>query len=296
MGTTGEALTGELMQDAPTVPALRVPDNWELALRVDPDRLLTRFRNIQRIVDEIMKEDIHYGIVPGTRERSLWQAGAETLCSAFLLGPEYEILSQILNDEEVTFTVRARIISIQTGAIIASGIGAASSKEEKYKWRRAVSEREFENTPQDRRRMKTWIDKSTGEIGESQQVRTNPFDQVNTIFKMAAKRALVSGTRTGLAISHLFHKEGEEPERKAKGGGKMTAKQEAAINKLRHAKKVDDGEYLDLINRVVGHDDMDQFSKADASGVIKALGELPDPGKDTESGSKGSEADGEKGK
>ena len=84
------------------------------------------------------------------------------------------------------------------------GIGEASSDEEKYKWRRAVNDAEFNTTPASRRREKH----GRGYDGKPDytipQVRTNPADQANTVLKMAKKRSYTDLALTATAASEVF--------------------------------------------------------------------------------------------
>jgi hypothetical protein len=95
-----------------------------------------------------------------------------------------------------------------SGMTITYGAGECSSGEDKYTWRRATCQNEYENTSPDRRRIK--YTSYNGKDQETLQVRTNPRDVANTVLKMAKKRANVNGTIEALAASELFTQDLED--------------------------------------------------------------------------------------
>lgn len=157
---------------------------------------------MQDVMMEVMRDGVHYGKIPGTNAKSLWKAGAEKLMATFRLAgdPEVEDLSR---DGEIHYRVKVRL-STHGGQFVGSGIGECSSTEEKYAWRAAVSAKEWEATPENRRRIKYKKD------GEAKQVRTNPADVANTILKMAKKRAQVDAVITCTAASDIFTQDIED--------------------------------------------------------------------------------------
>lgn len=157
---------------------------------------------IQDVMKEVMQEGVHYGKIPGTNGKSLWKAGAEKLMSTFRLAGDTEV-EDLSRDSEIHYRVKVRLTS-SSGAFIGAGIGECSSQEEKYAWRATVSPKEFEATPENRRRIKYKRD------GEAKQVRTNPADVANTILKMAKKRAQVDAVITATAASDIFTQDIED--------------------------------------------------------------------------------------
>lgn len=157
---------------------------------------------IQDVMKEVMQEGVHYGKVPGTNGKSLWKPGAEKLMATFRLAgdPEVESLGE---DGEFHYRVKLKLTTA-SGQFVGAGIGECSSLEEKYAWRKAVSKKEFDATPENRRRVKYKSD------GELQQVRTNPWDVSNTILKMAKKRAQVDAVITATGASDIFTQDIED--------------------------------------------------------------------------------------
>lgn len=163
-------------------------------------------QSIQEVMKAVMKENVHYGKIPGTDRPMLYKAGAEVLMTTFHIScqPEVEDLS---GPDEIRYRVTARGVHMGTGVIVGMGLGEASTNEEKYKWR-GCGAKEFENTLEDRKRIKyTWKwGKKQGEKVEMefQQVRTEPADLANTVLKMANKRAKSDLCLTALAASDVF--------------------------------------------------------------------------------------------
>lgn len=163
---------------------------------------------VQQVMQAVMKEGVHFGTIPGTDKPSLLKPGAEVLMTTFRIAvdPQIEDLSTA---DEIRYRVRCVGTHQTSGTVMGAGIGECSSSEEKYKWKR-TNKREFEATPEDRRRIKFGYDRGKRQEYEIQQVRTEPADVANTILKMAKKRALVDFTLTALAASDCFNQDLED--------------------------------------------------------------------------------------
>ena len=162
---------------------------------------------VQEVMQAVMQKDTHYGIIPGTKKPSLYKPGAEVLAATFRIAVSYRV-----DDLSTADDVRYRVVAIGThqtsGIVLGEGMGECSSGEEKYKWRRAVCDKEFDMTPENRRRIK--FGKYQGKVEETNQVRTEPADQANTILKMACKRAQVAMTLNVTAASDIFTQDIED--------------------------------------------------------------------------------------
>jgi hypothetical protein len=94
------------------------------------------------------------------------------------------------------------------GDFLGAGVGECSSNEDKYKWKKAFNNKEWEETPEDQRREK-WRTYKEKEY-KAKQILTNPADEANTVLKMAKKRALVDGVLTCTAASDIFEQDKED--------------------------------------------------------------------------------------
>lgn len=165
--------------------------------------VIARVRRIQEVMKAVMKKDTHFGIIPGCQKQSLYKPGAEVLLMTFRIVPDEPKVEDLSTADAIRYRVSRT--GSTNGIPVASGIGECSSDEEKYKWRFAVCEAEYEKTPEDRRREKY---KRDGTI--IKQVRTNPADVANTILKMADKRAYIAMAILATAASDCFSQDLED--------------------------------------------------------------------------------------
>ena len=152
---------------------------------------------VQEVMRAVMKQDVHYGTIPGTPKPTLYQPGADVLCMTFRIAAEFDE-KDLSTDDVIRYRITCRGVHQGTGIVLGTGIGEASSGEDKYKWRKAVSDKEFDATPPALRRIKY------GKSWETRQVRTEPADLANTILKMAAKRAKIAMVLNVTAASDMF--------------------------------------------------------------------------------------------
>lgn len=192
------------MNDDTRAIVAQEPQHTELSV----PELLGRRKKIREAVASIMKPNVHYGKVPGCPKDSLWQPGAEVLYSLFQLEPELQV-EDMSTPDEIRYRVRVRVIHWPTGNVVGRGVGECSTGEEKYAWRAAVCEEEYEETPDDLRRKKWKKGYKTTRPESILQIRTNPSDLANTVLKMAAKRARVDGAKSTVGVSDMFTQDEE---------------------------------------------------------------------------------------
>jgi hypothetical protein len=165
--------------------------------------LKQRVDMVQQAMGSVMRDKVHYGTIPGVSKPSLWKPGSELLLSMFRIA----VIPRV-EDLGIGGEVHYRVICqgvLPNGEIVGEGVGECSSEEEKYKWRSAVCTAEFEDTPEDRRRLKY-----TRDGKKFQQVRMNSADVANTILKMAKKRAQMDLTLTCTGASDVFTQDVED--------------------------------------------------------------------------------------
>lgn len=191
-------------------------------------------QRIQQIIDMVMIEGVHYGIIPGTGERSLWKPGAEKIILTFHFVPTVVDLEDLGTGEEVRYRVKSAL-SDPLGNLLGEGVGECSSFEEKFAWREAICEEEWEAADPGLRRTKY---KKGGEEGffTVLQIRTNRADQLNSVLKRAKKRSLIDAVLTVTAASDCFKQELEEEE-----GAEQERKKTQPAKQPAQAGKVLDG-------------------------------------------------------
>ncbi len=162
---------------------------------------------VQSVMKAVMIKDTHYGVIPGCKQPSLYKAGSEVLLATFRIAISVQV-DDLSDADCIRYRVRTIGTHQATGVVVGEGIGECSSNEAKYKWRACYSKKEFDATPDSRRRMK--FKSYQGKESEQMEVRTDPADVANTILKMAKKRAQIDLTLTATAASDIFTQDIED--------------------------------------------------------------------------------------
>jgi hypothetical protein len=177
------------------------------AAALSADQIKAQVGLIQRVMKAVMKKDTHYGVIPGTQKPTLYKAGSEVLLTTFRIAVELEV-DDLSTSDEVRYRVKVTGRHQGSGIVVGMGIGECSSSEEKYRWRNVVCQEEYDESPEDRRRLK-W-QRGQQKPYSRAQVRTVPADVANTVLKMAKKRAQIDMTLTALAASDTFTQDVED--------------------------------------------------------------------------------------
>lgn len=199
-----------------------------------PDALMRR-QAIVEFTKQLMHEGTDFGKVPGSDKPTLLKPGAEKLATLFGLLPVFESL-EVVQDwsgrdhgGEAFFFYRYKCRLTRGDLVVGEGIGSCNSWEKKYRYRTA--ERVCPECG------KSAIIKGKKEYGggwlcwkqkdgcgakfrdgddaiESQPVgkvaNSDPADIVNTIDKMAQKRALIAATLIAVNASEFFTQDIED--------------------------------------------------------------------------------------
>lgn len=167
--------------------------------------LKQRASMVSQIKREIMKENVHWGKVPGCGEKpTLLKNGAEMLCLAFGLASDVKTEITDLGNGHREYTVTTALMA--GGALVATGIGSCSTMESKYRYRGneltliGDCPKDYWNKPRPAKYKGQTAkkDESTGKwMLYSKGAKTeNPdiADVYNTCLKMASKRSLIDAT------------------------------------------------------------------------------------------------------
>lgn len=196
---------------------------------------IERRNAIVEFTAKIMRPNVDYGKVPGTDKDVLLKPGAEKLCTQFGLAPVFERIDCIRDwtgqttGGEPLFYFEYRCRLYRNGAPIGEGIGSCNSWEKKYRYRKAERLCPACGTAAI---IKGKADYGGGWLcfakkgGCSTKYRdddpaivqqevgyvANPdiFDIINTIDKMAQKRALIAATLIALNASEFFTQDLDE--------------------------------------------------------------------------------------
>lgn len=163
---------------------------------------------LQNMVATLLQKGIDYGRIPGTPADSLWDPGASLIISAFnSYSGERRLLNFRDDGEMIAVCVEVPVISRKTGAVIGTGVGAASTRETKYKYRWVESPEEW---GYDGDAVKTLKIKKEGEKTLYRIPNPEHGELLNTIFKMASKRGEVDAAESlpgvATALRKLFEK------------------------------------------------------------------------------------------
>src|SRR3954470_7593778 len=194
-----------------------------------------RYNAVTEFVSRVLRNEIDYGVIPGTDKRTLLKPGAEKLTTFFGLSTRFQLLERIEDwtgdghGGEPFFYYLYRCQLFRGDVLIAEGDASCNSRETKYRWREA--KRVCPACGQ------TAIIKGREEFGggwtcwkkqggcgakypdgdqtiESQQTGRvfNPdiADQVNTIQKMSQKRSLVGAVLLAVNASEFFTQDIED--------------------------------------------------------------------------------------
>lgn len=158
-------------------------------------------RQSERLVFSILEKDIDYGRIPGTPQDGLWDPGASKIINAFNAYPDYRVLHHVEEDSLISYTIQSMLTSRESQMVVGSGIGAASTKETKYKYRWVPDPKNYGYSEEETKALK---------FKDGKYRITNPEygELVNTVAKMAAKRADVDAAQSlpgvGSALRKLF--------------------------------------------------------------------------------------------
>ena len=191
----------------------------ELAVRNDErlmmpamsmDEAKHRYNSLVAFTKELMTEGKDYGVIPGTGNKpTLLKPGAEKLCSLFGLFPDFETLDKITDFENGLFFYRVKCTLYRNGVPVASGVGSCNSKEKKYRYRYI-----YENKATEEEKAKAVsVETKSGRYGKYKVYKvenSEPFELVNTIDKMAQKRAMVAATLIGANASEFYTQDIED--------------------------------------------------------------------------------------
>jgi predicted RNA-binding Zn-ribbon protein involved in translation (DUF1610 family) len=213
-----------------------IPQNRSLALpEMDVETAMERFKQLGQFVKNIMRPNTDFGVIPGTPKPTLLKPGAEKLCTFFGLTKEEVILDREMDwtgkdhGGEPFFYFHYQIRLFRSGRLIAEADGSANSWETKHRYRQG--EYKCPNCGKETiRRGKedkgggwycwsklggcgaTFNKGNTSVAGQDVGKKKNPdpADLVNTIQKMAYKRALVAATLVAVNASEYFTQDIED--------------------------------------------------------------------------------------
>lgn len=239
-----------------SLPANVIPLNQKTAedsylpeMVVSIEEARQRIELLQAFIKEMMQEGTDYGRIPGVPKPSLLKPGAEKLAEIYNLAKYVEVLQRTENWEGGIFAyeIKVSLVNKKTGLTEAEGIGSCNSREKKY----AVQD---------------------------------PYSIINTILKMAKKRALVDAVLSATRSSDLFTQDIEDMEPGSlqattdkktgaviKPFSPATQAQRYKIQQLTRSLNMEADDFHDMLATFYKVQHLEELSKQQASKFIEQL-------------------------
>lgn len=164
---------------------------------------MAKIQQMQSVVQKTLKQGHDFGEVPGTSKPTLLKPGGEKICMLFGLNPEYEFLQVTEDYDKEFFSYNIRCTLFRNGQPVAQGVGSCNSKEKKYRFINV------DNIPENYVGVS---EEFTDKYGRKKYKINNPdiCSLVNTILKMAKKRAFIDAVLQVASLSEVFTQDIED--------------------------------------------------------------------------------------
>jgi len=231
---------------------------------VTPQQALQAYQALKQITKQVLVNGTDYGVVPGTPKPSLLKPGAENLLRFYGLGHRVQAVEQVKDWDNGFFYFNYKVTVVKTlpngtEMVLAECEGSANSKEKRYR-------------------------------------NQDPYMLVNTLQKMAIKRALVGATLQATGASGLFTQDledmddipmqehqqprqqtssshGSRSNNQSSGNGVASEKQQRAIFAIAKGKGLDEEGIKRLIQYLNNKQSVSELTSKEASDLIKLLQE-----------------------
>lgn len=201
------------------------------AVELSVDEIVHKIEKVRDVAARVMKEDIHFGTIPGTQKPTLYKAGAEILGLTFMMAPKYEGERQPidLGNGHREYIIRCDMYHKVTEKFLGSGVGSCSTMESKYRFRpgpvtstgKPVPKEYWDCRKSDPKRAQELLGgkgystkKIDGnwEIVQAGEVVENPniADTYNSVLKIGSKRAYIDATLKATAASEVYTQDLED--------------------------------------------------------------------------------------
>jgi hypothetical protein len=150
--------------------ALSVIDGVEIQ---EVHQTMTKIAQFQKVVQQTLKQNHDFGVIPGTPKPTMLKPGAEKIFMLLGLSSEFEIVDSTRDFEKGFFQYQVRCKLFKGDVMITQGLGACNTREPRYQ-------------------------------------KQNPFGLDNTILKMAKKRAMVDAALLVASLSDVFTQDLED--------------------------------------------------------------------------------------
>lgn len=159
-----------MSMNEPTAYNLSLIDDMSIQQVAQTMQKITQF---QKVIQQTLRQNHDYGIVPGTDKPTLLKPGAEKILMMMGLRSEFEIVDSTRDFEKGFFQYQVRCKLFKGDLLITEGLGSCNTKEKKY-------------------------------------AKQDPYSIDNTVLKMAKKRALVDAALLVASLSDVFTQDLED--------------------------------------------------------------------------------------
>lgn len=196
------------------------PEYNGLSMVVSPAEALRRVQELQAFVSNVMVVGTDYGVIPGTDKPTLLQPGAQKLCEIYGFAFSFEDAEKVENWDLPLFHYEMRCVltSRRDGRFIGTGIGSCNSKEKRYAGRWAFDNEIPQGLDKSLLKRREGKSKKNGKPYTQFWIPNDDiFSLVNTMKKMACKRALVHAVIGATRSAGIFTQDVEDLPREAFG-------------------------------------------------------------------------------
>jgi hypothetical protein len=173
---------------------------------------VARLRQFQEFVQAVMVDGIDYGKIPGTEKPTLLKPGAEKLCEIYGFAPHVEVTNRVEDWTNGFFQYECKctLVSKRTGTVVAEGIGSCNSREKRYSDRWVFGSDIPAGVDKEQLQKRTFTGKNGKEYVKYLWKNEDIYTLVNTIQKMAKKRAMIDATLSATRSSGMFTQDVED--------------------------------------------------------------------------------------
>lgn len=134
---------------------------------------LGKINQFQTVIQNTLKKEHDFGIIPGTSKPTLLKPGAEKIQMMFGVTSEFEVIERVQDYQKGFFAFTVKCFIYKNGLKITEGVGHCNTKEKKY-------------------------------------INQDPYTLANTCLKMAKKRSQIDATLTLASLSEIFTQDIED--------------------------------------------------------------------------------------
>ena len=216
---------------AETTDIVLAPEVQELSI----ESVVSQVAKVQNLMKRVLKKNEHYGVIPGTNKNTLYKSGAEKIGLTFRVATKIHETTTDLGDDHRDFSYRVELYHAPSSLFLGEGVGSASTKESKYRYRwetigtGVAPPHQYLKTGKRELLVSTLREKKKkipNDVAEITVIKNNEgrneiafkrkgenrdiADVYNTVRKMGKKRAYVDAIITAFSLSDMFTQDLEE--------------------------------------------------------------------------------------